>query len=93
MLQVLAATHTGTTTDDFARIVSEWIAAAQHPRFKRPCTECVYAPMVELLQYLRANGFKTFRAGAVRCRRSPLTRRSAFRRAALTRSPPKCIGC
>jgi hypothetical protein len=60
LLQMLAATHAGMTSDEFTQIVSDWMATAQHPRFKRPYTECVYAPMVELLQYLRANGFKTF---------------------------------
>ena len=60
LLQALAATHAGMTNEEFAQIVSDWMATAQHPRFKRPYTECVYAPMVELLQYLRANGFKTF---------------------------------
>jgi hypothetical protein len=48
------------TTDEFAKIVGDWLATARHPRFKRPYTECVYQPMVELLGYLRANGFRTF---------------------------------
>ena len=48
------------TTDAFAKIVAEWIATARDPRFQRPYTECVYQPMLELLAYLRANGFKTF---------------------------------
>lgn len=53
-------THAGMTTAEFEKIVADWIATAKHPKFKRPYTECVYQPMVELLAYLRANGFKTF---------------------------------
>ena len=60
MLEIIIVTHAGMTTADFEQIVKEWIATAKHPKFKRPYTECVYQPMVELLGYLRANGFKTF---------------------------------
>ena len=60
ILEIIVATHTGMTTAEFEKIVADWIATAQHPKFKRPFTECVYQPMVELLAYLRANGFKTF---------------------------------
>ena len=60
LVQIIAATHSGMTTDEFARIVKDWSATAQHPRFKKPYIDCVYAPMIELLAYLRANGFKTF---------------------------------
>jgi hypothetical protein len=60
LLQLLADTHTGMTTDEFSKIVSDWTATAQHPRFKRPYIELVYQPMLELLAYLRTNGFKTF---------------------------------
>jgi phosphoglycolate phosphatase-like HAD superfamily hydrolase len=60
MVELVAATHSGMTTDEFTKIVMNWIATARHPRFKRPYTELVYQPMVELLGYLRANGFKTF---------------------------------
>ncbi len=60
VMQLLMATHAGTTTDEFQNVVSEWIAAARHPRFRRPFTELVYQPMLELLAYLRANGVKTF---------------------------------
>ena len=56
----MAATHAGMTTEEFAKIVLDWIATARHPRFNRPYTELVYQPMLELLAYLRANGFKTF---------------------------------
>jgi hypothetical protein len=48
------------TTEQFASIVSQWTATAQHPRFHRPYTECIYQPMLEVLAYLRANGFKTY---------------------------------
>ena len=60
ILEIVMTTHAGMTTDEFERIVKDWIATAKQPRFKRPYTECVYQPMVELLAYLRANGFKTF---------------------------------
>jgi len=58
--QIMAQTHAGMTTEDFNRIVTDWIATAQHPRFRRPYTQAIYQPMLELLDYLRANGFKTF---------------------------------
>ncbi len=60
MLEIIIVTHAGMTTADFEQIVKDWITTAKHPKFKRPYTECVYQPMVELLAYLRANGFKTF---------------------------------
>jgi hypothetical protein len=60
LLDMMAATHAGMTTDEFRTIVSDWLATARHPRFNRPYTELTYAPMQELLAYLRANGFKTF---------------------------------
>ena len=60
MVELLLATHTGMTTDEFTKTVADWIATAQHPRFKRPYTEVVYQPMVELLAHLRASGFKTY---------------------------------
>jgi hypothetical protein len=60
MLEIIMVTHAGMTTAEFEKIVADWIATAKHPKFKRPYTECVYQPMVELLAYLRANGFKTF---------------------------------
>src|SRR5262245_41958865 len=59
-VKIMAVTHTGITTDDFSKIVADWIATARHPRFDRLYTELVYQPMLELLSYLRANGFKTF---------------------------------
>lgn len=60
IMKIVAASHSGMTTDEFATIVSQWIATASHPRFKRPYTECAYQPMLELLAYMRANGFKTY---------------------------------
>src|SRR5919109_5135763 len=60
VLELMAVTHTGMTTDEFFTIVSDWPATAQHPRFQRPYIDLVYQPMLELLAYLRANGFKTF---------------------------------
>jgi hypothetical protein len=58
--QILAVTHAGMTTGDFARIVTDWLASARHPTTGKPYTAMVYQPMLELLAYLRANGFKTF---------------------------------
>jgi phosphoglycolate phosphatase-like HAD superfamily hydrolase len=60
ILQVIAATHTGITTDEFTQEVQNWIATAKHPKTGRLYTGMVYQPMLELLAYLRANGFKTF---------------------------------
>ena len=60
ILEIVMATHAGMTTAEFEKIVQEWIASARHPTTKRPYTEMVYQPMLELLAYLRANGFKTF---------------------------------
>ena len=60
LMELMAATHAGMSLDEFHKMVLDWLATAQHPRFKRPYTECVYQPMLELLEYLRANGFKTF---------------------------------
>ena len=60
VLAIITATHTGMTTDEFSASVSAWISTATHPGTGRLFTEMVYQPMLELLQYLRANGFKTF---------------------------------
>ena len=60
ILQIVAVSHAGMTTDEFAKSVADWIATARHPKLQRPYTELVYQPMLELLDYLRANGFKTF---------------------------------
>jgi phosphoserine phosphatase len=59
-LEVLMASHGGVTTEEFERIVKDWLATTKHPRFSRPFTDLVYQPMLELLAYLRENGFKTF---------------------------------
>ena len=58
--KIVAATLTGMTVGEFKDAVTKWIATARHPRFKRPYTELVYQPMIEVLQYLRANGYKTY---------------------------------
>jgi hypothetical protein len=60
LVELIMVTHAGMTTDEFSKIVTDWLATARDPRFKRPHTELVYQPMLELLAYLRANGFKTF---------------------------------
>jgi hypothetical protein len=60
IFQIVMATHTGMTTEEFEQIVKDWIVTAKHPKTKRLYTEMVYQPMIELLVYLRANGFKTF---------------------------------
>jgi phosphoglycolate phosphatase-like HAD superfamily hydrolase len=60
LLEIIAATHAGMTTDEFSATVADWLATARHPRFDRPYTELVYQPMLELLAYLRESGFKTF---------------------------------
>jgi phosphoglycolate phosphatase-like HAD superfamily hydrolase len=60
LAQLLAATHAGMTTEEFAGTVGEWIGAAKHPATGKPLTSMVYRPMLELLAHLRANGFKTF---------------------------------
>jgi hypothetical protein len=60
LLEIVAATHAGQTTDQFRKAVEDWIATARHPRFNRPYIELVYQPMLELLAFLRANQFRTF---------------------------------
>jgi phosphoglycolate phosphatase-like HAD superfamily hydrolase len=60
LLEVMAATHSGMTTEDFNKTAADWLATARHPRFNRPYTELAYQPMLELLDFLRANSFKTF---------------------------------
>lgn len=58
--ELIMVTHTGMTTDEFEQIVKNWVATAKHPKTGRPYTAMVYQPMLELLAYLRSNGFKTF---------------------------------
>jgi phosphoglycolate phosphatase-like HAD superfamily hydrolase len=60
LVAILAATHTGMSTEAFSKSVADWIATARHPTLNRPYTSLVYQPMLELLAFLRANGFKTF---------------------------------
>jgi phosphoglycolate phosphatase-like HAD superfamily hydrolase len=60
LLAVVVATHSGMTVPAFEAEVREWIKTARHPRFKRPYNELIYQPMLEVLNYLRANGFRTF---------------------------------
>jgi hypothetical protein len=60
LMELIMVTHAGMTSDEFSKIVTDWLATARHPRFKRPYTELVYQPMLEVLAYLRANGFKTY---------------------------------
>src|SRR5437764_10778426 len=56
----MSVTHDGMITAEFEKIFTDWLATARDHRFKRPYTELVYLPMLELLAYLRANGFRTF---------------------------------
>jgi phosphoglycolate phosphatase-like HAD superfamily hydrolase len=58
--KVVAATHTGITVEEFQAIAKKWLATAEHPGFHRPYTDLIYQPMLELMAYLRANGFKTY---------------------------------
>jgi phosphoglycolate phosphatase-like HAD superfamily hydrolase len=60
LLAVVLTTHSGMSVADFDNTVRDWMKTARHPRFKRPYNELIYQPMVEVLTYLRANGFKTF---------------------------------
>jgi hypothetical protein len=60
LMAILAATHAGMTTDEFSAAVTSWLETSQHPRFKRPYSDLVFQPMLEVLDYLRANGFKTY---------------------------------
>lgn len=60
LVEIVAATHFGLTTDEFETLVHNWLATARHPKTSKLFTEMVFQPMLELLTYLRANGFKTF---------------------------------
>jgi len=60
LIELVMATHAGNTPEEFQKVVRDWLATARHPKFKRPYTELVFQPMLELLDYLRANGFKTY---------------------------------
>jgi phosphoserine phosphatase len=60
VVALVMATHAGMTTEAFEGIVRDWIATARHPKFKEPYTRLVYQPMLEVLAWLRANGFTTW---------------------------------
>jgi len=60
LLQIVMATHSGMTTDEFSKTVKDWMATATHPVTKKHYNEMIYQPMVELLNYLRSNNYKTF---------------------------------
>ena len=60
LVELIMATHADMSTETFERVVTDWLSKARHPRFKRPYTECVYQPMLELMAYLRASGFRTY---------------------------------
>lgn len=57
--ELIIATHSGMTTEEFDRIISDWIRTARHPRFDRPYTDLVYQPMLEVLRYLQDNGYRS----------------------------------
>ncbi|WP_422925499.1 HAD family hydrolase [Singulisphaera sp. PoT] len=77
LAELLAATHSGMTTDEFRTTATAWLDSAQHPRFRRKFVECVYQPQLELLTYLRSRGFSTYMVTGggiefVRCVAEPL---------------------
>ena len=96
LMEVIMATHTGNTTEEFERIVKDWIATARHPKTGKHFTEMVYQPMLEVLAYLRANGLKTFivSGGGIEFMRPGPRRPMAFRRsrssAAASKPSLKC---
>ncbi|MCV9385858.1 HAD family hydrolase [Reichenbachiella ulvae] len=60
LMEILMTSHAGMSTDEFEKFVTDWISSARHPHFDRPYTDLIFQPMLELLTYLRSNGFKTF---------------------------------
>ncbi len=60
ILDIVMATHSGMSTEEFEQKVKDWMASAKHPKTGKPYNKMIYQPMVELLSYLRANGYKTF---------------------------------
>src|SRR5262245_7742930 len=96
LVKILAATLTGMSVDQFEAEVKNWLATARDPRWTRPYTELTYVPMIELLKYLRANGFKTYivtgsadaRVHDGRRRRAPRDAGAARRREARVRLRP-----
>ncbi|MBV8487835.1 MAG: haloacid dehalogenase-like hydrolase [Planctomycetaceae bacterium] len=59
-VRVIAATHSGMSEEEFHETIKQWLATAEHPRYKRRYTDLVYQPMLDLMRHLRANGFKTY---------------------------------
>jgi hypothetical protein len=59
-MEIVAVTHSGMSTEAFEELVRDWLATAKAPRFNRPYTDLIYQPMLEVMQYLRANGFRTY---------------------------------
>lgn len=60
LVELIMATHAGMTTEEFENVVTDWLATAKHPKFKRPYTECVYQPMLEVIELLKFSGFKVY---------------------------------
>jgi hypothetical protein len=60
LFELIMATHANNTTEEFSQAVKDWLATARHPKTDRPYTDMVYQPMLELLAYLRSNGFKSY---------------------------------
>ncbi len=58
--EIVAVTHAGMSSAEFSKIVADWLPNSSNPKFKRPVTELVYQPMLEVMEYLRANGFRTY---------------------------------
>ena len=58
--RIIGATHAGMSTEQFIKIAGDWLDKAEHSKFKRPYTELIYQPMLEVMKYLRANGFRTY---------------------------------
>ncbi|QCK16587.1 HAD family hydrolase [Mangrovivirga cuniculi] len=60
LIEIIMKTHSGMTTEEFEKIVSEWIRASKHPRFNKPFNEIIFQPMLELIDYLNDNNFKVY---------------------------------
>jgi phosphoserine phosphatase len=58
--RIIGATHAGMTTEQFQTLVKDWMAKAEHPKFKQPYAALIYQPMLEVMGYLRAHGFRTY---------------------------------
>ncbi len=59
-MEIVAVTHAGMSTAEFEKIVADWLPKSENPVFKKPVTDLVYRPMIEVMEYLRANGFRTY---------------------------------